>query len=386
MPKLCYNKEMENKDFEKMIEYFREVKVTKEYNPYKCSVEEAISIVIVGTFCKFENLKEIHYWASQENVARMLKDEFGVNHIPCYYWLTCLIKMIEPTSLNECFTNWVSSLLPEGNTEKTISFDGKTVRSTNNMSSFEQPLHIISAQIAEFGLTFGQEPVASKSNEIPAVQTLIKLLKLDGCMVVADALNCQKKTAEAVIDKKADYLLSVKDNQKSLKTDIENHIQNAEVRENLEIVVETNNRSDRIETRTAIACSEISFLHKHKDWKNLCFVGAIHREVTTKSSNSSEWHYYISSRVLSAKELLKFARNEWCVESMHWLLDVHFNEDKCRLFDKNAQINMNIIRKLVLNLIRNYKNNTGSKIPFSNLMVKCVANPLFIKEMVKTRN
>ena len=92
----------------------------------------------------------------------------------------------------------------------TLSFDGKTVCSTGAMQRYEKPLHIISAHIAELGLTLGQQAVSGKSNEIPAMRELLDMLQIEGCMVVADALHCQRETAKAIVVRKADYLLSVK--------------------------------------------------------------------------------------------------------------------------------------------------------------------------------
>ena len=108
--------------------------------------------------------------------------------------------------------NWVSSLIPDGMEGLTLSLDGKTVRSTEKMGSYESPLHIVGAQICELGMSFAQKSTDRKSNEIPAVQELFRELEIKGCVVVADALNCQKKTAGAIIGRKVDYLLSVKDN------------------------------------------------------------------------------------------------------------------------------------------------------------------------------
>ena len=88
-----------------------------------------------------------------------------------------------------------------------ISLDGKTVRSTCKMESYDSPLHIISAQISELGITFASKSVEGKSNEIPAVQQLIGELDIQECMVVADALNCQRETAETIVRGKGDYLL-----------------------------------------------------------------------------------------------------------------------------------------------------------------------------------
>ncbi|MDR2360783.1 MAG: transposase family protein, partial [Oscillospiraceae bacterium] len=81
-------------------EYFEGIELTEEYEPYFCS--------IAGTFCGFRNLKQIQEWASHEKIKAMLLEEFGVKHVPCYYWLTHLLKIVDPKSMNECFTQWVT--------------------------------------------------------------------------------------------------------------------------------------------------------------------------------------------------------------------------------------------------------------------------------------
>ncbi len=132
------------------------------------------------------------------------------------YWLLYLLKLVRPTSLNRCFNAWVRSTMPESMEGLTVSLDGKTIRSTEKMDSYETSLHIVSAQISELGMTFAQRSVDEKSNEIPAVQKLLEELDFSGCIIAADALNCQKETAKAVIAGGADYVLSVKDNHPCL--------------------------------------------------------------------------------------------------------------------------------------------------------------------------
>lgn len=164
----------------RMTEYFSEIETIKEYNGYFCSISKSITIVILGSFCGLRNISQIHQWAKSERVSGFLREKFEIEDIPCYYWLLCLMKIIKPESLNQCFINWVESILPENKRNFTISLDGKTIRSTGKMDSYKSPLHIVSAQIAELGITFGQKAVRSKSNEIPAVRELLKLLKIDG--------------------------------------------------------------------------------------------------------------------------------------------------------------------------------------------------------------
>ena len=250
------------------------------------------------------------------------------------------------------------------------------------MEKYNQPLHIVSAQLSELGVTFGSRSVDGKSNEIPAVQKLLKELDLSGCMVVADALNCQKKTAQAVVDGKGDYLLSVKKNQGNLKKDISDYVQDPELQAGMDKHVTKEKNRGRIETRTAFTADDISWLNGKEEWPKLRCIGAIHTQFEEKGKKSSEWHYYISSRPLRARELLHHARMEWGVESMHWLLDVHFDEDFCRIQNKTIQENLNMLRKFALSIMKVYKKSTASKQPLSHIMFQCLLDPLSITSVL----
>jgi predicted transposase YbfD/YdcC len=208
----------------KIKEYFGEVETTGEHKGYTYKVSEALTIVILGTLCGLRNTSQIHQWSNNSRVKDFLSVHFGIRRIPCYYWLLCLLKLIDPKSLNECFVNWVQSMIPESLNGLTVSFDGKSIRSTRKMENYSSAMHIVSAHIAELGIAFGQQTIYDKSNEIPAVRELIGMLKLEGCIVVADALNCQKETAKVIIVQQADYLLCVKDNHETLKQEIADYV------------------------------------------------------------------------------------------------------------------------------------------------------------------
>jgi predicted transposase YbfD/YdcC len=367
------------KQEKKIKEYFKDVEMTEEHNGYWYSVGEALTIVILGSLCGLKNVSQIHQWAINSRVSEFLSEKIGIEKIPCYYWMLCLLKLVKPESLNKCFSHWVESLLPDGVKKLTVSFDGKTVRSTGKMDKNEKALHIVSAHIAELGITFGQQATEEKSNEIPAVRELIKQLNLEGCMIVADALNCQKETAKAIIEAKADYLLSVKDNQAQLKESIEKYVADNELCSKMDFFSTIEKQSGRIEKRRSFTTNDISWLCEKDEWPDLACIGAVNTKFTTKKGTSNEWHYYISNRRLTAAELLKHARSEWSVESMHWLLDVHFGEDFCRVEDLDVQKNLNITRKIALNLIKQFKQKTNSKRPISKLMFDCLldCNMLF---------
>ncbi len=366
----------------KITEYFADVETTEEHKGYFCSVGETLTIVILGSICGLKNVSQIHQWAANSRINTFLGEQFNIRAIPCYYWMLCLMKIIDPNSLNQCFSNWVQSVLPSSKKCLTLSVDGKTVRSTEKMDSYESPMHIVSAHIAELGITFGQCAVKDKSNEIPAVQELLRLLDIEGCLVVADALNCQKDTAKVIVKGKADYLLSVKDNQPTLKKDIEDYVGDDSLRKTMDSCETIEKNRERIEKRTAYSTDDIEWLYGREAWESLACIGAIHTQFTGKKGTSDEWHYYISSRKLSAEELLRHARLEWSVESMHWLLDVHFEEDSCRIEDENVQQNLNIIRKIALNTLKLFKDKSNCKRPLSKIMFDCLLNPDYLRSIL----
>jgi predicted transposase YbfD/YdcC len=356
----------------KITEYFADVETTKEHNGYFCSVGEALTVVILGSLCGLRNVSQISQWAATERVKGFLAERFSIERIPCYYWLLCLLALIKPTSLNQCLTRWVQSLLPDGMAAMTISFDGKTVCSTGKMDSYDSPLHIISAHLAELGITLAGLKTDGKSNEIPAVRELIGMLEVAGCIIVADAMHCQKETAALIVKKQADYVLNVKDNQPTLKNDLEEYVQDGGLRKNMDTFTTREKNGGRIEVRTGFVTHDIDWLYGKDEWKNIACIGAINRQFTYKGETTDEWHYYISSRKLTAESLLKHVRLEWSVESMHWLLDVHFGEDYCRVVDESVQQVLNVVRKIALNCVKTYKRKSKSKLPLSKIMFGCL--------------
>ena len=169
--------------------------------------------------------------------------------------------------------------------------------------------------------------------------------------------------------------MNVKDNHEGLKEEIETYVQDKDLRIEMDTDETVERNRGRIERRIAFTTSNIGWIYKGSEWVNLACIGAINRIVTIGDKVTNEWHYFISSRNLTAKDLLKHARLEWSVETMHWMLDVHFAEDFCRVLNKDGQRNLNIIRKIVLNHLRRYKELSKNKRPFSNIMLDCLIDP-----------
>ena len=355
----------------KLQEMASEIETQKPYSGYFYSVANIATILVVGLLCGLRNSQEILQWACSENVATIFREHFGITRMPCYAQFMNILGNIKADSLDKIFIDWCKLLVENRLIDTTIAIDGKTVRSTDAMDAFGSPLHIVSAQIAEYGLTIGQVAVDDKSNEIPAVQSLIKMLCVEGALVVADALNCQIKTAEAVIDGKGDYLLVVKGNQPDLHGDIKLFFETES--SELEKFVKPEKGHGRFETRTAWVCHDIGWYENRDRWPDLACFGVVRRVCVEKGKTSVEIRYYISSRKLSAEELLKYSRHGWCVESMHWILDVVYNEDRTLVIEKDAQRTLNTLRKTAINLVRMYRDKYCPK----SSLVKIMRDNLF---------
>lgn len=352
--------------FEKLQEKIKEIEKNSKHKGYYYKISDALTIMICGMLCNLQNISDIYEWAKAEPVQDFLYREFGISRLPSRAQFYNLIGYVNPKKFNDVFIEWVDEIVKLNGKGETIAIDGKTICSTDQRTENGEPLHILSAIVSESNLVLGSLPCKTKITEPEIFRNLVGMLDISGSVVVADALHCQRQSAEKVVEEKGDYLFVVKDNQPTLRENIELYIQNEELSQHTQKEL----NGGRIEKRTAYTTTEIDWLPNKAEWKNIATIGAIHTEFTKKDKTSSEWHYYISSRKLTPEELLKHARLEWSIESMHWLLDVHFLEDKTKVWDMNVQQNLNIMRKIALNLAREYKNRFEPRKAISGIL-KC---------------
>lgn len=344
--------------FEELQEEMQTMNESSAHSGYYYSVSHVLLILVLGVLSNIQTVSDIHQWAVTKPTREFLEKQFCIEKVMCRSQFYNIMAVIKAEEFKHCFIRWMKKVLacvvPESEISgKTVAIDGKCVNSTSTLTEDGSILNIVSAHVAELKLTIGSHECMSKQGERAALRELIKMLELFGSVVVADALHCNKPTIEAIISAGADYLLVAKENTPALKRGIQDCL-------NAGPTVSATTKElngGRIETRTAYTTTELSKLKDRKNWPNLTTVGAIHRQFENikNGTESDEWHFYISSTVLSPEDLLHRARMEWSVESMHWLLDVHFQEDKTAFYDMNIQILLNTVRKIALNLARIYK-------------------------------
>lgn len=206
----------------------------------------------------------------------------------------------------------------------------------------------------------GQQKTADKSNEITAIPELLDILAIKETVVSIDAMGCQKAIAEKIIEKEGNYLLAVKGNQETLHTEIstcfntiaENNFSTSEVSH----FKSSDSGHGRIENREYYVFKDISWLNCKDQWPGIATVGIACSFRESKGKESNDVRFYIMSKHLDAKHFASAVRSHWGIEnSLHWVLDVVFREDDCRIRKDNAPANMNALRHIAVNLLRKDK-------------------------------
>ena len=244
-----------------------------------------------------------------------------------------------------------------GAPKEVVAIDGKTLRRSGEKKSAKAAIHMVSAFAARQRLVLGQVKVADKANEIVAIPKLLDLLAIEGAIVTLDAIRCQRAIAQQTLDKKADYVLALKGNQGTLREDVElfaaeqkaNGFKDAKISRHQTV----DGDHGRIETRTYTAIHDVAWLQERHGWPGLQGVIMVEstREIADKIER--ETRFYITSLVWLASQLGPVIRSHWAIEnSLHWVMDMIFRDDECRIRTDHAPANFTTIKHMAQNLIR----------------------------------
>ncbi len=221
-------------------------------------------------------------------------------------------------------------------------------------------MHIINAWSCANGICLGQLKVDDKSNEIPAVPELLKLLYIKNAIVTLDAMGAQEETVKQICEAQADYVIALKGNRGALYETVKDSFilsdQGSHALNVYRAEDEINGDHGRIDERFIEVISAAQ-LKNHIDerWENLNSIARITYTRTEPNQVIIEHRHYISSLLPEKPELiLKAIRAHWQVENcLHWSLDVTFREDNSRIANENAAVNMSWLRKFCLGLLKN---------------------------------
>ena len=281
------------------------------------------------------------------------------NGIPSHDTFSRVFARLNPEQLQECFLSWVRSVSRISKGE-VIAIDGKTARHSYDAGQNQGAIHMVSAWASQNRLVLAQRKVDDKSNEITAIPELLKVLDLHGCIVTIDAMGTQKHIAEQIIEQGGDYVLALKGNQGNLFEDVQQIFEWAQSQAFKDIEHDFYERIEaghgRIEKRRCWSLGHVEWLVDADKWAQFNSIAMVESIRRCDGQTTREVRYYISSLAADAQRLAEASRTHWSIENpLHWVLDVAFHEDECRIRSGHAPENFTLLRHLALSALNQEK-------------------------------
>ena len=350
---------MEQNPAATIAERFSELEDPRRYNR-RHLLHDIVVIAICAATCGADD------WVAVEEFGRAKRSWFEKflelpHGIPSHDTFGDVFGLLDPEQFRRCFIQWVQAV-NEITGGQVIPVDGKKLRRSHDKTLGKNAIHMVSAWAAENHVVLGQIKVDDKSNEITVIPQLLDLLEISGCIVTIDAMGCQKKIARKIVkEKDADYVLALKGNQSGLFEDVKGLFERVQKIgfENCEYYRTEEQGHGRLEVRECWTVSDPEYLASIRslaDWWGLQTVIMVKSERFVGDKRSEESRYYIASLSGDAKQALGAVRGHWGIENkVHWVLDIAFREDDCRIRKDNGAQNFAILRHIALNLLKQEK-------------------------------
>jgi predicted transposase YbfD/YdcC len=336
------------------LEHFAALPDPRQSKKVLYRLDEVLLVTLCAVLCGADGWVSVALFGEQKLtfLRRYLPFAKGT---PSHDQLGLIFGALDRQAFQNCFIAWTQSL--SGAIAGVVAIDGKTVRRSFDRAGNKGAIHMVSAWSSRQKLVLGARAVDEKSNEITAIPELLELLAIKGAIVTIDAMGCQRKIAEQIIGKGADYLFGLKGNQGSLRDDVELLFTEQMARNFKDVAVSRASGADgdhgRIETREVFAVGDIGWLQERHDWPSLRSIVMVASKRETAKGIETERRFYISSLPADAEKLGAAIRAHWGVEnSLHWVLDVNFRDDDCRIRKRNAPANFTAVKRATLNALR----------------------------------
>lgn len=321
-----------------------------------------VDVLVIGfcaVLCGCDDFVEIEEFgkAKEDFFRRFLELPNG---IPSHDTFRRVFQALCPQALQTCLIGWLQEgRAAAGDAPEVVAIDGKTLRRTFDRAKGLGALHLVSAWATRNGLTLGQVATEAKSNEITAIPKLVELLDLEDCVVTIDAAGCQKEIAEKIIAKDGDYVLALKGNQPTMHDQVADYFRAQLAGDRSGRKVRHHGQAERghgrTETRDTYVAPVPRGLGGASAWLGLGSIIMVMRESLDHATQkvTTDVRYFLSSLRPTAKRLAGIIRSHWGIEnSLHWVLDIAFNEDRLRTKDRNAIDNLALLNRLAVSLLR----------------------------------
>jgi predicted transposase YbfD/YdcC len=316
---------------------------------------DVLTIALTATICGAESCVDFADFARDREA--LFRDFLALpGGLPSHDTFSRLFRLLDPAAFAACFARFLDGLGEGG--PGVVAIDGKTMRRSFDRAAERSPLHVVTAFAAEARLVIGQVATEDKQSEIIAARALLGLLDLEGTLVTGDALHCQGETARLIRERGGDWLFTLKANRPAQHAEVAAWFADPQARLAPEYVT-TDADHGRIEVRRHLVSHETDWLLSRRRYPDearmpgLATLGMIEATTTRDGHTNTLRRFYLSSARLDAAAFARAVRAHWRIEnSLHWVLDVGFDEDRARNRRDHGPENLTTLRKLALNVLR----------------------------------
>ncbi len=335
------------------LQYFKDMPDGRQPGKVIYPLDEILLLCLLAVLAGAEAFTDIARFG--EKKLDLLRRFRPFKHgTPAHDHLGDIFATLDAQAFQRCFVAWVSALTKTP--AEVIAIDGKTSRRSGKKGS-KEPIHMVSAFAARQRLVLGQVAVSEKSNEIVAIPALLDMMAIEGAVVTIDAMGCQRAIAKKIKDKKADYIIALKGNQETLHEDVKLFAAEQKAVDFRDTTITQHETLDgehgRIETRKYTAIHDVGWLQQRHNWPGLAGIVMVESRREFKDKIERETRFYVTSLTLPAARVGPMIRDHWAIEhSLHWVMDMTFRDDECRVRTENAPANFVTLKHMANNLIR----------------------------------
>jgi predicted transposase YbfD/YdcC len=336
------------------LEFFEDLPDPRQRGKVTYPLEEVLLLCLLAVLAGAETFVDIARFG-QKKLGLLRRFRPFRDGTPAHDHLGDIFAVLDAEIFQRCFVSWVATMT--GVAAEVVAIDGKTLRRSYQEKGAKAPIHMVSAFAARQRLVLGQVKVADKSNEIVAIPKLLDMLAIEGAIVTIDAIGCQRAIAQKIVDKNADYVLALKGNQGTLHDDVALFAAEQKAVDFKDTATSRHETVDgdhgRIETRTTTVIHDVGWLQERHNWPGMRGVVIVESTREIGDRVERETRFYITSLTLPAEQLGPIIRSHWAIEnSLHWVMDMVFRDDECRIRTDHAPANFTTLRHIAHNLIR----------------------------------
>lgn len=314
-------------------------------------------VILSGYLAGCNTIADIAHFAELRETwfAHLSGIEAGV---PSYNTLWWFFTRVKPCAFKALIKKWFQKL-DTSLRGRLLVIDGKRLR---GVSDSEHISHIVELFAVEGRLVIAQEKVPDKASERQALPVLLDSVNVDGAIVTMDALYAHVGDLEEILRRKADYIVGIKGNQGTLEAEVRNFFEQAHSVDYEEVDMTraktVGKGHGRIEERIVCVTNDLAWLPQQEKWHLQSLIEVRERRIVAGKEEKSS-RYYGSSRRGNADQFMYWIREHWGIESMHYVMDVVFEEDASLADSGESAENMSLIRRLANNVIKMFDPNRG---------------------------